>query len=92
MAKDVQLGSKVKDRITGFEGIAIGRHVYLTGCNKITVQPQGLDDKGKRREAEWFDEQSLELVAAPVLGAFVDKPEGATAATGGPAEQPTRTL
>jgi hypothetical protein len=33
------LGKKVKDKITGFEGIATSKHIYLTGCNQYAVQP-----------------------------------------------------
>lgn len=39
MAKDIKLGDKVRDMASGFTGIAIGRHDYLYGCVRITVQP-----------------------------------------------------
>ena len=38
--KEVTLGSKVKDKITGLTGTAIGRTVWLTGCARIIVQPK----------------------------------------------------
>lgn len=90
MAKNVNLGSLVRDRITGFEGVAIGRHEYLTGCNKVTVQPQGLTKEGKVKESQWFDEQGL-LVVTPAseMASFVDKPDGRT---GGPEREPRRSL
>jgi hypothetical protein len=36
----VKLGQHVKDRVSGFEGIAIGKTTYLNGCDRILVQPK----------------------------------------------------
>ena len=55
----IQLGSTVKEAITGFAGVATGRCEYLTGCTQILVQPEGLDKDGKKKEAHWLDEQRL---------------------------------
>lgn len=30
-------GKKVKDKITGFEGIVVAKCIYLTGCNQYGV-------------------------------------------------------
>lgn len=43
----INLGDKVKDSVTGFSGIAIGRTTWLHGCDRITVQPEGVDKQGK---------------------------------------------
>lgn len=88
MAKNVQLGSVVRDRITGFEGIAFGRHEYLTGCNKVTVQPQSPDKDGAPRKPEWFDEQTLDVLKPP-KGGLVDVEESPV---GGPFDEPRRSL
>lgn len=58
----IQLGSKAKDKITGFTGVAIGRAEYLTGCTQILLTPDKLTKDGKRPEGEWFDEQRLEVI------------------------------
>jgi len=81
----IKLGSKVRDSLTGFEGIATARHEYLYGCIRITVTPQELKD-GKPVEESWFDEQRLELVKkmAPVVSA------DSSAKTGGPQSEPPR--
>lgn len=63
MAEQIQLGDRVKDRMTGFKGIVIGKHVFLTGCAKATVQPEELKD-GKPLDSQWFDIQHLEVVKA----------------------------
>ncbi|KQV66601.1 hypothetical protein [Caulobacter sp. Root343] len=56
------LGSTVKDRITGFSGVATSYTTYLTGCNRVGVTPT-VDADGKTREDAWFDEQRLDVIA-----------------------------
>jgi len=70
----VELGEKVKDSITGFEGIAVGRATYLYGCVRVLVEPEGLKEDGTTLEAVWFDEQRLI--------------EGSEAKSGGPQSTP----
>lgn len=60
--KSINLGDKVKDSVTGFVGIAIGRTVWLHGCNRITVQPEGVNKEGKTFESNSFDEPQLLVV------------------------------
>ena len=68
----VKLGDKVKDAITGFEGVVTGRAEYLYGCVRCLVEPEGLHD-GKPIDTQWFDEQRLtESSAAPVGGPMND--------------------
>ena len=55
----IKLGMLVKDRISGFSGIAIATSRWLFGCNQVCVAPTQLKD-GKRIEGEWFDEERLE--------------------------------
>jgi hypothetical protein len=58
----VRLGSKVKDLISGFEGIATGRTEYLYGCAQVCIVPDKLSDKGELLGGEWFDEQRVHVV------------------------------
>lgn len=58
----VPLGAKVRDLITGYGGIAIGRTEYLYGCSQICISPDRLGEKGERLDSEWFDEQRVEVV------------------------------
>lgn len=58
----IRLGAKVKDRISGFEGIASAKISYLTGCTQIGVMPEGLTADGKTKEWCYFDWQRLEIV------------------------------
>lgn len=59
---EFNLGSEVKDKITGFKGIVSARAEHLTGCNRYGVQSQKLDEKGHPIEWQWFDEQQLVLL------------------------------
>jgi hypothetical protein len=54
------LGATVKDRVTGFKGVATAYCIYLTGCNRVSVTPP-VDTDGKTREGEWFDVQRLDI-------------------------------
>jgi len=60
----IKLGSKVKDVVSGFSGIAIGRCEYITGCTQYGVAP-GVGKDGKIQESQWIDETRLVVTAAP---------------------------
>ena len=71
----IKLGELVKDRISGFEGIATGKSEYLYGCVRILVEPKKLKD-GKPIEGEWIDEQRLtKICKAKVGGPQTDAPK-----------------
>lgn len=55
------LEDKVKDSITGFEGIVTARTEFKNGCIRYGIQCQKLKD-GKPLEPEHFDEEDIELV------------------------------
>ena len=57
----VELGDHVKDPVTGFAGVAVGRHQYMTGCTRISVQPP-IDKDGKMAEVQTFDEPMLQVL------------------------------
>ena len=72
----VELGRKVKDSITGFEGIAVARCGYLNGCVSVQVRPQELTEGGKMPKTEWIDEQQLDEVSEAKIGGPGDIPVG----------------
>ncbi len=79
----VKLGNKVRDSITGFEGVVVARTEWLYGCTRCGVAPTKLHD-GKPVEDQWFDEQRLEVLRD-------DKPQvskDSNAQTGGPHDDP----
>lgn len=56
-----ELGSEVKDIISGFTGLVFSRSQWLYQCNTYGIKPKGLKD-GKPIDTCWFDEPSLELI------------------------------
>jgi hypothetical protein len=81
----IKLGAKVRDTVTGFEGIVISRTEYLNGCIAYGVKPPK-DKDGKMIDAEWIDDGQLqELEArAPELNDAGCLEEFRAAARGGP--------
>ena len=71
----IKLGQRVRDKITGFEGVVVCRTEWLNGCTRLGVQATTLKD-GKPLEAEHFDEEQVEVVE--------DTPEPTRKPTGGP--------
>lgn len=72
----VELGDEVKDRVTGYQGIATSRHTYLQGCDRIGVQKKVGKD-GKVPEAQIFDEPQLIIIKPKVNKRMKsDKPGG----------------
>ena len=58
-----ELGSLVKDRLTGFSGIAVGRTVWLYGCSRIGIESTKLTEDGKPQDIFWVDEQRVEVLS-----------------------------
>ena len=57
----IKLGDKVRDKVSGFTGIAVARHIYLEGCTRISIQPE-IDKDGKLPESMSFDEPLIEII------------------------------
>lgn len=53
----VELGSKARDSVTGFNGIVTGRAEYMTGCRQYCLSARAKG--GKVGESAWFDEDRL---------------------------------
>jgi hypothetical protein len=72
----IKLGNKVKDKVSGIEGIVTGRCEYLNGCVQFCVTTKvGKDNKGA---SPWIDEGQLVVLGQGIAA----KPK----ATGGPSE------
>lgn len=79
--QQIELGDVVKDKITGFTGVAVARHKWLHGCERYSVQPRELLE-GKPIDTQVFDAPQLVIVEKAVT------PE--TKHTGGPRVEPRR--
>ena len=80
----IELGSVVKDRITGLQGTAVARTTWLNGCVRYAIQPAVVKD-GKPVDEYWVDSQQTELVKPKKKAA---KKPAASACTGGPQADP----
>jgi hypothetical protein len=54
------LGHRVKDRVTGFKGVAVSIAFDLYGCVQVAVDP-GIDSAGKCLDSLWFDVSRLKI-------------------------------
>lgn len=79
----IKLGDKVRDKITGLQGVAIARHDYLHGCTRWSLQPVELKD-GKPVDCSTFDDPQLEVVEAGNVPAKTGREPG------GPRDEPAR--
>lgn len=85
---EVKLGQKVKDTVTGLEGLAVARTTYIYGCARISIQPFSHKD-GKPAEWVSFDEPQLKVIGEDASKvALGERPESKK--TGGPQPQVTR--
>jgi hypothetical protein len=85
------LGLKVRDKVTGFEGVVESVSFDLYGCVQAVVKPAAKD--GEIKDGRWHDIQRLEVIDSgrvmPVPSfASLATPEGVH--THGPAEKPVR--
>jgi hypothetical protein len=83
----IQLGDLVKDEITGFEGIVTGKHKWIHGCKRYSVQPRNLDKDNKPIAAQSFDEPQLILLTKR---AELKQSVRTTGMTGGPRDEPSQ--
>ncbi len=56
--EEVELGVKVKDTITGFEGTVTARCQYMNGCVQYEITPTTLKEGVPQKEI-WLDEQRV---------------------------------
>ena len=71
-----QLGATVRDKVTGYEGIATAHAKHLTGCDTLFVVPKAKD--GKMEDGNWIDIDRLEVAGKKKLISITvrEKPGG----------------
>jgi hypothetical protein len=79
---EVNLGDKVRDRVTGLEGIVVAKTEWLNGCVRVVVQTR-LDKDGKVPDGYNVDVEQLEVLEKDVM-------QRKEAPTGGPMPSPAR--
>lgn len=53
-------GQKVRDIISGVEGIIDSAAIWINGCKRYSVQPKA--NENVRPDSWWMDEEQLELI------------------------------
>jgi len=73
-----KMQDRVKDTVSGYEGIITVRCEYLNGCLQYCLSKTELDKDGKVQEGEYFDEGQLEKVKVKprTLADLQKKPTG----------------
>jgi hypothetical protein len=94
----VTLGRTYRDKVTGFVGVATGRHEYLTGCVRFALEAVAAEpgkppedavfDEGRLVEVEWRRETG-QWVLVEVVDQTSDA-DPAAPAKGGPRSVPSR--
>ena len=62
----IKLGDKVKDKVTGFTGVATSKVEYLNGCVQFCITPKMKSKDNKMPEGTYIDQQQLEVVGKKV--------------------------
>lgn len=75
--KNIPLGTKLRDKVTDLEGIAIGRIEYLNGCVQYSIKPK-IGKDGKVNDGEWVDSQQIEIVKENAIDIKPSNTGGAT--------------
>jgi hypothetical protein len=66
VVQDPQLGDKVRDGITGFEGVVTGVVAYISGCDQCLVVPAMKDEVMEMPKSSWIDVDRLSIVQEKV--------------------------
>lgn len=66
MTELLNLGDKVKCKITGYEGLLTSRIEHINGCWRYGIQGR-IDKDGKVPDCVWVDAPQTELIEANVL-------------------------
>jgi hypothetical protein len=72
----IKLGDSVRDKVTGFEGIALARMEALYEATQLRVHPSTVNTSGEIRTSVWIEEERLATIkAAEHPNAGFGKPE-----------------
>lgn len=63
----INLGDQVRCKVTGFEGVVTERCTFLTGVDRLGVQPRHFGTDKELAKSEFFDECQLEVRSAGVV-------------------------
>lgn len=79
----IGLGDKVRDRVSGFEGIATGRYEYIFGCLQYSVTPPNKEQKDDVKPRA-FDDGALDIIERNAVQRWPTDTSAAAQHPGGP--------
>ena len=85
----IELGDRVRDKITGFKGIVTGITQWLYGCTRIVILKEKVERDGKAQEM-CIDEPQAELIQKAVVKRAVPESAPAEERRHGPRQDPGR--
>ncbi len=71
----IKLGDEIKDKVTGFKGIAVIKLIYLTSSDRFAIQPK-IDKDQKFIDSLTFDEDQLEKLEGKYIFEDYKEPGG----------------
>jgi hypothetical protein len=68
MKDDIKLGDKVRDKVSGFEGIVVARSEFINGCVQYLVAKQVKKGENYNKDGDVsIDSYSLEVIKKRVI-------------------------
>lgn len=71
----IRLGQQVRDKGTGFVGIAVAKVEFMNGYTQFCVKPE-MCDPGKMPEGHYIDDIQLEVVGDGIMVNLQKTPGG----------------
>lgn len=79
------MGNRVKDLVTGFEGIVTGEVKYMNGCEKWAIDGKWISDK-QQTDGLWADKGQVVKIDDGIIESLTKK----DTLSGGPMRTPPR--
>lgn len=71
----VELGDRVRDVVSGAEGVVIGATRWLTGCDTLTISPDRKKDETGTPDEFHIDVNRAEILKAGAVKIKTEKPK-----------------
>jgi hypothetical protein len=65
-----QLGDKVRDEVSGYEGIVLAKLEALYEASQCRVHPCSLSDQGQIRDSVWIEDDRLFVIKEQAIVGF----------------------
>lgn len=63
----VKLGDRARDKVSGFEGIVVAHHKFLTGCDRFSLESKHFIGAKSEDWYQTFDVTRLEIIEADAI-------------------------